>query len=273
MAILKDQIGIFRGFGDPRYEVLSEVLLPYQGVRMPLQGGFVVIGLEHTAPGGPECAILGRVIRAYPQGDLLSEPGEDYLVDIMRLKQSVPEQVRQSRLRYRMSVRLLGQMVEEAPGRIQFTPSVRMMPHVGSPVGFPTDEVYAMIARGTCRADDLEPTNAPVIGHLAFGDLVFDGNERNARGRTFPVRFGTDALIGRRIRVRQCLGDRSAGRARCGAANDRLHRPPRLRHALCGRGEGRLPDQLLRTPAGGSRGSCRGGGKTGDGVRQHAAGL
>lgn len=210
MPLFRERIGIFRGYGDSQYELLSELLIPYYAHRTPLQGGYLVIGMEDFD--GREGGILGRVVRAVPQGDLLAVAGEEYLMDLMRLGKNLPEQVLQSRLRYRVTLRLLGQLFPAYPtdgsvdatasssapaAPLQFTPSVRMMPHLGAAVGYPADEVLDLIARG-CTSTESDPGQE--IGHLAVGDLTFDGSAR-VRSKNFPVHFRMDALTGRRTAV------------------------------------------------------------------------
>ncbi|GIX43639.1 MAG: hypothetical protein KatS3mg130_0047 [Candidatus Sumerlaea sp.] len=115
----------------------------------------------------------------------------------MRLDQEVPEAVRVSRLRYRVSLRLLGQVTVEADGCVRFTPSLRMTPHVGAPVGLPSDKVLRILASGV--AQEGEPIGAH-IGYLAIGDLAFDGSRR-VNGRCFPVHLRMNSLVGRRSAV------------------------------------------------------------------------
>ncbi|MBX7244645.1 MAG: ATP-binding protein [Candidatus Sumerlaeaceae bacterium] len=194
--LFKERLGIFRGFGESRFEVVSEVLIPYTTQRhMPLQGGYLIVGTDDF-DGQPK-GILGRVVRAYPIGDLLGGAGEDYLVDLMRLKQEVPEPVRMSRLRYRVSLRLVGQVRLTKEGLTEFSPSIRSTPHVGAPVGLPADEILRLIAAGT---RNLEEKPGAYIGHLAIGDIVFDGRSQWAK-RAYPVHFRMESLVGRRSAV------------------------------------------------------------------------
>lgn len=193
-TLYRELLGFFRGFGDSRHEIVGEVLLPY-APRMPLQGGFLIVGLEEQS--GESCGVLGRIVRAFPMGDLNSGAGEEYLVDLARMKMSIPEEVREGRLRYRISLRLLGQVSRRQDGSVDFTPSIRLMPHLGAPVGLPHDDVLTVIGKGRTSSD---PGGAAVIGHLSVGDLVFDGGER-AKGRKIPVEFSTDLLLGRRTAV------------------------------------------------------------------------
>lgn len=194
-SLMRDQIGIFSGFGDSRYEIVSQVLLPYRSRSMPLQGAFLVVGLDDLQ--GRESAVLGRVTRAVPTGDLFTPAGEDYLVEMVRLGKQVPEEVKEGRLRYRVSLRLLGQLSLEDEDKVVYTPSIRQMPHVGAPVGFPSDKVMNYIAAG---CPDVTTSPGPVIGHLAVGDLAFDGGVQ-VRGRELPVRFRMDSLVGRRTAI------------------------------------------------------------------------
>lgn len=195
MALMRDRLGIFSGFGDSKMEIVSQVLIPYQQLRMPLQGSFLVVA--HDDWRGRSSGLLGRVTRAVPIGDLFSSAGEDYLVDLVRLGHDVPEEVKSGRLRYRVSLRLLGLVSESTDGRIEYTPAIRQMPHVGADVGFPTEQVSRFIARG-CPAEEMAP--GPVIGHLSVGSLAFDGSEE-VRGRSCPVHFRMDSLVGRRTAV------------------------------------------------------------------------
>lgn len=195
MGLMRDRLGIFSGFGESAYEIVSQVLVPYHQQRMPLQGAFLVV--EHDDLQGRPSGLLGRVTRATPIGDLFSAAGEDYLVDLVRMGHQVPEEVKAGRLRYRISLRLLGQLTQREDGRIEYTPAIRQMPHVGADVGFPSEEVTKFIARG-CANHGEDP--GPVIGYLAVGDLAFDGSER-VKGRTIPVHFPMQSLLGRRTAV------------------------------------------------------------------------
>lgn len=195
MAVIRDRIGIFGGFGQSKHEIVSEVLLPYTERSMPLQGGFLIVA-DDDLQGRPS-GLLGRVTLAVPVGDLFSPAGEDYLIEMIRLGYGIPEEVKKSRLRYRISLRLLGQVSENEDGTFAYAPSIRKMPHVGASVGFPSEELQLFIGRGCANPAD-DP--GPEIGHLAIGSLSLDGSE-NARGRKSPVHFRMDSLVGRRTAV------------------------------------------------------------------------
>lgn len=195
MALIRERLGIFSGFGESAHEIVSQVLVPYSQKKMPLQGAFLVV--EQDDLQGRRSGLLGRVTRATPIGDLFSTAGEDYLVDLVRMKHQVPEEVKSGRLRYRISLRLLGQISQREDGTVEYSPAIRQMPHVGADVGFPNEEVTRFIARG-CPNPAEDP--GPVIGNLAVGDLAFDGSDR-AMGRTIEVHFRMESLIGRRTAV------------------------------------------------------------------------
>lgn len=188
-----DRIGFYRGLGETRYEVLSEVLLPYHEKRMPLQGGYLLVDLEKDEQ--EERAALGRVVRAISVGDLFSDAGEEYMIQLMELKKEIPNEVKKARLRYRLSLRLLGQIMRR-DGRLRFTPGLRAMPLVGAAVGFPQDDVYELIA----GAQDDAETSAAEIGHLVVGDRVLDGSGR-AKDKNIPVMFSMNNLVARRTAV------------------------------------------------------------------------
>jgi hypothetical protein len=193
MALYRSKIGIFRGFGESHREIVGELLLPFSP-RMPLQGGFLVIAVEDFQ--GREAGVLGRLVRAFPVGDLNTPPGEEYLMDLLRLEMEIPEEVMRGRLRYRVSMKMLGQLTRQDDGSVQLTPAVRIMPHLGAGVGVPGDEVMRLIARGS--SDPV--ARGAHIGHLSVGDLAFDGSA-GALGRNYPVEFRMDSLVGRRTAV------------------------------------------------------------------------
>ncbi|GIX43640.1 MAG: hypothetical protein KatS3mg130_0048 [Candidatus Sumerlaea sp.] len=83
--LMRERLGVFRGFGESRYEVVSDVLIPYRERRhVPLQGGYLVVSVEDFD--GKRCGVLGRVIRAYPIGDLLGSAGDIWSISCASIR-------------------------------------------------------------------------------------------------------------------------------------------------------------------------------------------
>lgn len=193
----RDQIiGVFRGFREGGLEFHADLVLPYRNEfqSIPMQGQFVLVQLET-----PDEAVLGRITSFSSGGKLTSSSGEEFTIRAMRDARPVPEDLREQYLRYQVSIRVLGVLRREPQGRIGFVPSQRRLPHVGSPVAFPSPEVLQEIA----GHKDCE--GVP-IGHLALGEYVFAGSSQALRPEPWMqvkepeilVRFHIDSLVSRR---------------------------------------------------------------------------
>src|SRR5438046_10163509 len=102
----------------------------------------------------------------------------------------VPEDVKEAKLRYNVNVKLLGGLTLDGKGRIAYEPSMRRLPHLGASVGIPTEDTIRLVC-----ALGIDPTEkTAVLGRLAFGNVVFDGD-----GKPYhKVPFNVQRLIGRR---------------------------------------------------------------------------
>ncbi|MDI3270548.1 MAG: ATPase, partial [Bacillota bacterium] len=138
-----EMVGVFRGFSDGGLEFHADLALPYRSDyhQRPLHGFFLLIELD-----GEREAILGRITSLRSEGRLASPDGEDYLYRQARNGQSPPEDIREQFLKYRVSVRVLGVMRQAPDGSLTFVASHRRIPHVGSPVVFPSGEILREIA-------------------------------------------------------------------------------------------------------------------------------
>src|SRR5579864_4170834 len=121
-------VGTFKGFTDRGLEFAAEIVAPYDAsmLERPQLGQFLLIEL-----GSLEEASLGRITRFVPSGLLASAEGEDYVNTMQRRQQSVPEDLKQQRLKYRVQVKLLG-AVRASRGKIIYVPSQRRLPHLGA---------------------------------------------------------------------------------------------------------------------------------------------
>src|SRR5579862_915851 len=156
-----DVVGVFRGFREGGLEFHADVVLPYRSdfQRIPMHGQHVLVQLE-----SPDEAVLGRITSFSSQGKLSTGSGEEFNIRAVREDRAVPEDLREQYLRYAVNIRVLG-VVRRTDGAVQFVASHRRLPHVGSPVAFPSGEVLQEIA-----GHNLD--GAP-IGHFALGEYVY----------------------------------------------------------------------------------------------------
>jgi uncharacterized protein len=159
----RDQIiGVFRGFREAGMEFHADLVLPYRNdfQRLPMHGQFLLVQLET-----PDEAVLGRISSFSSEGKLSSGSGEEFNIRAVRENRPVPEDLRSQYLKYRVNIRVLGVVRNNAGGSLVFVPSHRRLPHVGSPVAFPSDAVLQEIA-----GHNLEGAE---IGHLALGEYIY----------------------------------------------------------------------------------------------------
>lgn len=191
-------IGIFRGFREGGLEFHADLALPYKSdfQNIPMHGQLVLVQLET-----PTEAVLGRITRLSSEGRLTGSAGEEFNIRAMRESRSVPEQLREDYLKYRVDIRVLGVLRLNGDDRITFVPSHRRLPHVGSPVAFLDDAVLKeLIGHGADGA---------ILGHYAMGEYVYTGGNRQFApdewvqhlNPEINVRFAAESLVARRTFV------------------------------------------------------------------------
>ena len=155
-------IGVFRGFTQGGLEFHADLVLPYQNhfQSIPMHGQFVLVQLET-----PEEAVLGRITALASAGRLSSLGGEEFNIRAVQERRPIPEDLREQYLKYRVDIRVLGVVRSHPQQGLTFVPSHRRLPHVGSPVAFPSGEVLRHIAGHYATGAEL--------GHLAFGEYVY----------------------------------------------------------------------------------------------------
>lgn len=167
MSLFNSQktIGIFRGFSEGGFEFHADLVLPYriEYQYFPMHGQFILVQLSDENE-----AVLGRITSLRSEGDLVAPEGEDYNLRVVLGGLSIPEDLKQRYLKYRVKVRLLGVIREDIHGKIHFVPSHRRLPHVGSPVAFPDDELLRFIAGHYDEGAEL--------GFLAMGEFIWTGS-------------------------------------------------------------------------------------------------
>ncbi len=191
----RDQIvGVFRGFQQGGLEFHADLVLPYRNEfqNIPMHGQFLLVQLET-----PDEAVLGRIASFSSEGKLSFGSGEEFNIRAVREDRSVPEDLREQYLKYRINIRVLG-VLRKNGNVLTFVPSHRRLPHVGSRVAFPSETVLQEIAGHNIEG-------AP-IGHLAFGEYIYTGSNAEVEKQDWMqilrpevlVRFPVESLVSRR---------------------------------------------------------------------------
>ena len=192
----RESIGVFKGFKEGGMEFHADLAIPYSGNlnNVPMHGRFILIQLENE-----EEAILGRITSISSDGKLAYGAGEDYNLRAAKDKRPIPEDIKEDYLKYKVDIRILGG-VKLKDKKIIFVPSFRRIPHVGSPIFFPSNDVLLELARSNSEGTP--------IGLLALGEYIFAGNNAREHGQDESwmqicdpevlIKFDVNNLISRR---------------------------------------------------------------------------
>lgn len=188
-------VGIFRGFQDGGLEFHADLVLPYRNIfqSIPMHGQFILVQLET-----PDEAVLGRIASFSSEGKLASGYGEEFNIRAVRENRVVPDDLREDYLKYRVNIRVLGVLRKIAGEKLKFVASHRRLPHVGSPVAFPSGEILRFIVGHN--------EDGAVIGHFALGEYIYaEGSEQGqmeewmqVKSPEILVRFPVEHLVARR---------------------------------------------------------------------------
>lgn len=195
-------VGIFRGFSEGGLEFHADLVLPYRAEYhcLPMHGQFLLVQLADENE-----AVLGRITSLRSEGRLVSPEGEEYSIRMVFENREFPEDLKEQYLKYRVNIRVLGVLRKDGLGELVFVPSHRRLPHVGSPVAFPDEEILQYIAGHFEKGADL--------GFLAMGEFVWagSGSSVDKRLKVEPwmrlvnppviVRFPVKNLVSRRTFV------------------------------------------------------------------------
>lgn len=207
----KNQIaGIFRGFQQGSLEFHADLVLPYRNDfhNIPMHGQFLLVQLET-----PDEAVLGRIASFSSEGKLSFGSGEEFNIRAVKEDRSIPEDLREQYLKYRINIRVLGVLRKNSAG-LTFVPSHRRLPHVGSKVAFPSSEVLAEIAGHNI-------VGAP-IGHLAFGEYVYAEGNTSFDGKEWMQVLSPEILI--KFPIQSLVSRRSFIFARAGFGKSNLNK-------------------------------------------------
>jgi hypothetical protein len=155
-------VGVFKGFREGGLEFHADLVLPYRSEfqSIPMHGQFLLVQLEN-----PSEAVLGRITAFSSEGKLSSGAGEEFNIRAVREDRPIPEDLREQYLKYRVNIRVLGVLRNDGRGGLTFVPSHRRLPHVGSPVAFPSGDVLRELAGHNVQG--------AAIGHFALGEYIY----------------------------------------------------------------------------------------------------
>jgi hypothetical protein len=186
-------VGVFRGFQEGGLEFHADLAIPYRPElhSIPMHGQFLLVQLET-----PNEAVLGRIASFSSEGKLSVGSGEEFNIRAVREGREVPDDLREQYLKYRVNIRVLGVVRNGANNRLDFVPSHRRLPHVGSPVAFLSDEVLQEVVGHN--------DEGATIGHFALGEYVYDPKRKETetwmqlKSPEARVKFKISEIISRR---------------------------------------------------------------------------
>ena len=214
----KEQIvGVFKGFREGGLEFHADLILPYRSdfQNIPMHGQFVLVQLET-----PDEAVLGRITSLTSEGKLSSGAGEEFNLRAMRESRPVPEGLRVDYLKYRIDIRVLG-VLRKTNGNLVFVASHRRLPHVGSPVAFPSMQLLQeLVGHNLKRADGKDP--AAQLGHYALGEFIYAGESKSLDRLEWMQVKSPEVLV--RFRIEDLVSRRSFIFARAGFGKSNLNK-------------------------------------------------
>lgn len=192
-------------------EFHAELTIPYRPRlhNIPMHGQFLLVQLEHE-----EEAVLGRITALSAAGRLAGDSGEQYSIRAALEERRVDDELREAFLRYRVDIRVLGVIRCDSDGELHFVPSHRRLPHVGSPVAFPSDEVLRRLVGH--YGDGAE------LGFFALGEYIFAGDDDRLEYEPWMQRKAPEALV--RFPMSNLVSRRSFIFARAGFGKSNLNK-------------------------------------------------
>lgn len=209
-------VGIFKGFSEGGLEFHADIILKYNNIfqNIPMHGQFLIVELEGASEG-----VLGRITSVAAQGRLSGTAGEDYGIRAVTEGREVSEDLRESYLKYKVDIRVLG-VLRVSNNKMDFAPSHRRLPHVGSKVAFLSDELLKEIAGHNLTDENGQP--ASEFGYLAYGEFVYTGGEKNPKTKIEPWMLPKAPAVVTKFRIDQLASRRSFVFARAGFGKSNL---------------------------------------------------
>ncbi|MBE0541671.1 MAG: ATP-binding protein [Verrucomicrobia bacterium] len=173
-------VGLLKGFSPLPHQLEVDVVVPHQERGLPGFGEFLLVELSASE------ALVGRVSRYHAAGQLATDRGDAYLVDLAKTEDAVPAPLMRQMLRYNLKMQLLGHLQLQAQDdKFKFSVGERAFATLGSKVRVPSDTALAFLCNVGLEDD---PTATP-LGHLVYGQREL---------KSVPVRFSVERLKGRR---------------------------------------------------------------------------
>lgn len=209
-------IGIFKGFSEGGLEFHADIVLKYDNVfqNIPMHGQFLAVALE-----GDNEAVLGRITSVVALGRLSGSAGEDYAIRAISEGREVSENLREDYLKYKVDIRVLG-VIRVNGTNLDFAPSHRRLPHVGSKVAFLSDEVLQEVAGHNIKGED--GTAAPAFGYLAYGEFIYNGSKSDTQAVLESWMIPKTPEVITKFRIDQLVSRRSFVFARAGFGKSNL---------------------------------------------------
>src|SRR5436190_4768344 len=107
-------IGLLKGFSPSPYQLELDVVVPHEERGLPGFGEFLLIELSASK------ALVCRVSRYHTAGQLASDRGDAYLVDLAKTEETVPALLMRQMLRYNLKMQVLGQLEGDKNGKFNF---------------------------------------------------------------------------------------------------------------------------------------------------------
>jgi len=173
-------VGLLKGFSPLPHQLEVDVAVPHQERGLPGFGEFLLVELTDTE------ALVARVNRYHSAGQLATDRGDSYLVDLAKTEDKVPAPLIRQMLRYNLKMQLLGQLqLKPETGKFKFSVGERTFATLGTKVKVPSEAALMFLCNVGLEDD---PTAAP-LGHLVYGQREL---------KTVPVRFSVGRLKGKR---------------------------------------------------------------------------
>jgi hypothetical protein len=209
-------VGIFKGFSEGGMEFHADIILKYDNIfqNIPMHGQFLVVALE-----GDNEAVLGRITSVAALGKLAGSAGEDYALRAISEGREISEDLREGYLKYKIDIRVLG-VLRKNSDKLDFAPSHRRLPHVGSKVAFLSDNVLREVSGHNILDGDGNP--ASEFGYLTYGEFVYNGGESNSKVKLEPWMLPKSPSVITKFRIDQLVSRRSFVFARAGFGKSNL---------------------------------------------------
>jgi hypothetical protein len=176
-------VGLLKGFSPMPHQLEVDVVVPHQERGLPGFGEFLLIQLSASE------ALVGRVSRYHTAGQLSTDRGDAYLVDLTKTEDTVPAPLMRQMLRYNLKMQMLGHLQIQPHGdQFKFSVGERAFATLGSKVRVPSEAALAFL----CNVGLEEDSTAAPLGHLVYGQREL---------KNVPIRFSVNRLKGKRSLV------------------------------------------------------------------------